>query len=235
MFNNEQLEDILILLNIKIIQRDGKYYALDNKTGSISKVQLNKDDNTFSFIREDINYNISFNNNVISISNDNQERVLITKNEISYHEKEDNGEYNKSYIFIDSSYLTFYNKINNEDINSSLSIKVYTDLDYMKKSCTINNGSIYKEDVIIVTEEDKPVAKYNKRKYSEAGSLITGTLYNEYLQVPISEYIRDELVNSELVNESLDKLDNMIPGLCNYCANNNSLLQTIIKEKQKTI
>ena len=233
MCNNEQLEDILILLNIKIIQRDGKYYALDNKTGSISKVQLNKDDNTFSFIREDINYNISFNNNVISISNNNQERVLITKNEISYQNKEDNGEYNKSYVSINLSNLTFYN--NNDDINNSLSIKVSTGLDYMKKSSTINNGVTYKEDVVIYTEEDEAVAKYNKRKYSESGSLIAGTLYNEYLQVPISEYIKDELVNSDLVNESLEKIDNMIPGLCNYCVNNNSLLQTIIKEKRKTI
>ena len=226
---NKQLIDILKLLDLKILIKDGDYYLLD-KDNNPSIILKNEKNYLSNFIKDGITYHIVFNDKFISIINENNEKVSISNNELSYQKKQENSRYNDSFVIINSTYASFYDHYD-DDYNTSMAIKFYYDDKYMEKSLTINNNDEYKEDIKVGYVDNVPTINHRVRKYDNMGKLVIGTSFDEVLDMSVEDYINYEINNDEIVQNSLNKINNIIPGIIDYSLCNNELFNLIDNKK----
>lgn len=230
MFRNKQLIDVVKLLDLKILIKDDNYYLLDvdNNPSIIQKLD---EKYSSSFNKNGSSYFIEITEKNICISTDKNEKLSINKNSLSFEEKEDNGYYNKAYILFNDSFVSFYDNSTDDDLTTSLQIKISNDADYMEKSITLKNGGEFKEKIIVQDVDNVPIVNHKIRKYNNNGRLVTGSTFDEYLDYSVNEYINNEISNCELIKCSIDKLESILPGVINYFSNNSIILKSINKEK----
>ena len=229
------LRNILNLLNATIVKRDNKLFIYDSESDTMERIERDNNQYRFKIDRENGTYHISYGYNGINITKDT-EQVYFSSEGIVYFSRGKNSRYNDTYVKIDTLNTNFYESKDVDGINIEESIKSDTDLRYTKKSRTIKkDGEVFKEDIDIREKEGIKVIHHTERKYNDKGSLVTGTLYDEYLQVPVEVYVYDELANSEVFRGAFDKFNNFIPGIGYYCAEYNEVLKTIIKDNKNAI
>ena len=229
------LRNILNLLNATIVKRDNKLFIYDNESDTMERIERDNIKYSFKIDRENGTYHISYGYNGINITKDT-EQVNFSSEGIVYSSRGKNSRYNDVYAKIDTISTNFYEMNDIDGIYIEESIKSDTDLRYIKKSRTIKkDGEVFKEDIDIREKEDIQVIHHTERKYNDKGSLVTGTLYDEYLQVPVEVYVYDELANSEVFRKTFDKLNSFIPGIGYYCAEYNEVLKSIVKDNKNAI
>ena len=104
-----------------------------------------------------------------------------------YEKKEENSQYNKSVVRVNSSYINFYDKQNIKDqpVYHTFSIKVDNDFDYMKTSEKYVNGSTlvdgwsYGCQVLAKSIDFNAFMRLVERSASIYGNSFTYTLINE--------------------------------------------------------
>ena len=229
------LRNVLNLINATIIKKNNMFYIYDNNQDIMERIDRSDNKYSFKLERENGTYLFSYSYNGITITKD-RERLSITGEGIVYTDRMNNARYNKTYVSINSMNTNFYERNDFDGGFIEDSIKVDSDLRYIKKSHTIcQDGDTYKKDIDIKEKDGIKHIHNVSRKYNSKGSLVTGTIIDEDLQVPVEVYAYDEFANSEVLKTAFDKFNNFIPGIGYYCAKYNEILNSVVGDSKKAI
>ena len=229
------LRNVLNLINATIIKRDNILYIYDNQLDTMERIEHTGNTYSFKVDRENGTYNFSYGYNGINITK-GPEQVNFSSEGIVYSRREENSRYNDTYAKIDTLSTNFYEMNNIDGIHTEDSIKSDTDLRYLKKSHTIHrDGEELKEDIDIREKAGVKFIHHVERKYNNKGALVTGTMFDEGLQVPVEVYVYDEFANSEVFRRVFDRFNSFIPGIGYYCAEFNEVLKSIISDNKKAV
>lgn len=231
MIKSGYVGDILNLLGYELVVHSRDFYAVDQNN---QYIPLGKAEDHFRLATE-INGKttlIQFNDQQLRITNDNGESIRLTKDELTYEEKKKDSVYNQAFISMHNRVLNYYyNEQVDNDTETSTSVKIYGN-DRMKKSISIKTSKGTKsEDIDYSIFEDLPGEKHIIRNYGSEGKMTGGSTYTETLLVPISEKIKEEFGN-ETITTTLQKLDEFIPGFCEYYSGINPLFNNLYNSTQ---
>lgn len=230
---SDKIADILGLMGYSTILRSGKLSLVDSNNQTFTP-QRTQDYFQFSFEKDGVVYVVKFNEGLLKIQNNKHEGMVISRDEVSYSENHGKTGFNKSFVVYSPQYLSFYHNDDSiEDIESSTSYSIYANMKRMKKSTSIKSDSTVSEDITIEKVYDIPTAKHIKRKVNNKGIQVMGSVYEEYLNVDVPEYIKEEICSSDTISTLIQKMDTMIPGITKYYSGYNPALAEIVKSKQE--
>ena len=221
---NKQLGSVLELLHLKLVEKDNFLYVLNLANEELSKVHNADRGLKFDFKIDDKNYNCEYNDRAIVVSNDQDESITISKEGIIYQRKNEGSSYNRTFAILSDKLITFYQ---NED-DLATSIKTYFGFGRMEKSTTLIDNGSYKEDITVEDVDDIPTEKHVIRKYNAEGSMVTGSLFDVRLEVPVQDYIKNELATNSVVSSTINQMNDFIPNLVTYCSYGITLVSQLL-------
>ena len=235
MLNIEGLNNILILLNLRLKRNEKGEYLISNYNSNITDRLSNSNGNyEYTFIKDDITYHLTINERTLIITNSLRETIIFNNEGFQYSEIKSNQDQNKSHVSISSNQISFYKsndiKATQED-HYSIGMKAHTARNlflFYKLSETIGLNGTLKKDTIITTDDNTSYEVNTTRHYNEAGSLTYSTEDGLDIEDDIDEYIIDKITTQDFIKELLSRIDDILPGLLNYLKNINPNMESII-------
>jgi hypothetical protein len=216
MLNIEKNNKVLNLLNIELTKRDTKYYLINHNNGEIVKFNSIEGINNYSFIKDEIGYNLNMNDKELKINTMNGSNFVFNDKEFFYYVPDNNTTFNKEAIYLTDGSLSFYEKYKLDEGIESFGIrssykngKFY----YLKKSEDFTLERTIKRDYITIEKDGLTETTHMIRNYNDKGAQITGSLQREEIDEPTSDYIENQIKNHFIVNSLMTKIDNIIPGI----------------------
>lgn len=215
MLKIECINNIMQIVKMEIIKKENHYYVLDHENNQV--YLLSEKDGYYQchFDRDDVTYFLQISNQGIMLSNNQNEKMVLSTEGFLYEKRDKQAVYNQALIEVTNSYLNFYLNDNITDKNST-SIKTYRGFQYLKLSNTVQQDGIWKKDMVIQKENGKNIQTMSERKYSKSGALEYGDTQREELFDSIDDMIQQEIIQSQTVKTLFDRLNNINPNISEY-------------------
>lgn len=237
MMNIEKANEILNLLNLKLIYRNNIRYLMNNNNDEVIKLNNNTKCNDYFFVKDDNPYYIQLSDKTLSIMTSEGAHITINGDEFLYEVKDEEDKFNLEVVNLTNNSLNYYEKTPIENGFESHGIRAHHtngEFDYLIISDDINVQTMLKKDIKVRTGSNGPYKTKITRKYNDEGKQITGSLQDELIDDYLSDYILNELNNQSIITELNNKLETAVPGIVDILKNNYKHLNSV-NQSEKTM
>ena len=240
MLNKEPFYNFLNLLHIDIVLGENNgLFIFDFNSNQNIKLHKTNDYYECMLYRDGESFVIRFNQDMFQLNNNRKETILLENEQFSFFQKEDDSDYNQSFIHCDSTNINFYSKnVDDSTIPCTCSIKILNNFEYLKVAYTFRQNGLLKNDFIIQKEEGKSVRKGLERRFNENGLLVFNDSFSQDI-FSVYDSIQEELKGCTTIPPLLHEMNSMIPGIVDYLIesypNFKVVMDNVVSSKQKKL